>query len=174
MTAAKPLRRRRLVGTAVLLAAAGLATAAVVSGCPERPRAPLLTNSAVFQDEAIGLRFLVPEGWSIVSRIELPRGTLPRALVVVSYALSQADHPAEPVGQVRPPRRHEVEHRCSGREPFRVHAPERLDRPGLEVHHLARQGIEDRVVGAVDPGERLAHATDGTGTRTCDSSLLLT
>jgi hypothetical protein len=98
VTAAKPPRRRVgvIVPVAVLLVAAGVLAAGLLSGgCTRRPKAPPLTNDAVYQNDAIGLRFLVPEGWSIASRTDLPSGSLPRPLILVSYIQGQADHPAE-------------------------------------------------------------------------------
>ena len=62
--------------------------AVLVAGCSERPKAPPLTNEAVYQNDKIGLRFLVPEGWAITARTDLPSGTLPRPVTVVSYALT--------------------------------------------------------------------------------------
>jgi hypothetical protein len=91
-------RRRRvwvIISAAVFLAAAGVLAAGLLSGgCTERPKAPSLTNDAVYQNDTIGLRFLVPEGWPIASRTELPPGGLPKPLILASYILSQADHPA--------------------------------------------------------------------------------
>jgi hypothetical protein len=44
-----------------------------------------LTDEAVFRDNEIGLRFLVPAGWTIRSRAVVPRGRLSRTVVVASY-----------------------------------------------------------------------------------------
>jgi hypothetical protein len=95
VTPARPRRRTwAIVSAAVFVLAAGVLTAGLLSGgCPTRPKAPPLTNSAVYQNDRIGLRFLVPEGWSIASRMDPPAGTLPKPLILVSYAYGQADHP---------------------------------------------------------------------------------
>ena len=55
-------------------ARAGLALvlAVAAAGCSDRPRAPRLSNDPVYQNDAIGLRFLAPEGWTIVSRAAAP------------------------------------------------------------------------------------------------------
>ena len=47
-----PGRAPRLLFPLVLLAA----------GCADRPKAPPLVTEAVYQNDAIGLRFLTPEG----------------------------------------------------------------------------------------------------------------
>jgi hypothetical protein len=68
--------------------------AVLAAGCTERPKAPPLTNEAVYQNDKIGLRFLAPEGWSITARTDLP-GTLPRPVTVVSYAVTHAGKSAD-------------------------------------------------------------------------------
>ncbi|HEX3151823.1 MAG TPA: hypothetical protein VHR66_27370 [Gemmataceae bacterium] len=83
-----------------------LVLAIVCAACSNRLKAPPLTNDAVFHDDAIGLRFLVPSGWAMQSREVVPVGPLPRTIIVVSYAgpagpnlatleLVAADVPAE-------------------------------------------------------------------------------
>lgn len=69
-----------------------LAAAAV--GCSSRPHAPALTQSQLFQDDAIGLRFRVPDGWVQTSRATLPAGKLPKESAVVYYRLMYGDKPA--------------------------------------------------------------------------------
>lgn len=99
MTAPKPGRRGRwkvIAAAAVFVAAAGTIAAGLAFGWrPDRPKAPPLTNSAVYQNDALGLRFLVPEGWSIVSRTDPPRGPLTKVIVLAAYAQSETGHPAE-------------------------------------------------------------------------------
>ena len=58
---------------------------ALACGCTDRPKAPPLTDEAVFQDDRVGLRFLVPAGWVIQSRAVVPDGPLGRTIVVASY-----------------------------------------------------------------------------------------
>lgn len=58
-------------------------------GCsPDKPKAPPLTNEAVYQNDKIGLRFLTPEGWQITARTDLPPGQLPRPVTLVAYVLN--------------------------------------------------------------------------------------
>jgi hypothetical protein len=94
----RPVRRRTrvIVAAAVVIAAVGALVAGLLFGVrPGRPHAPPLTNDAVYRNDAIGLQFLVPEGWSITSRTELPPGPLAKPLILATYIQGQADHPAE-------------------------------------------------------------------------------
>lgn len=68
----------RHLGSALLVA--------IVSGCTSQPEAPPLTTESVYQNESIGLKFLVPAGWSIESRAVLPAGHLEKPILLVSYA----------------------------------------------------------------------------------------
>jgi hypothetical protein len=63
-------------------------------GCREQPKAPPLVNDAIYQNNKIGLRFLAPDGWSIVSRAELP-STLPRPIILIAYQQGKGESPAE-------------------------------------------------------------------------------
>jgi hypothetical protein len=65
------------------------------TGCSERPKAPPLTNDAVYQNDKAGVRFLAPPGWSITSRSDLPPGPLEKPFVLVSYIQSSGEKPAE-------------------------------------------------------------------------------
>lgn len=67
----------------------------VAGSCSERPKAPPLVAEPVYQNDDVGLRFLVPQGWPLQSRAILPRGPLPRAIVLVAYARSGGGWPAE-------------------------------------------------------------------------------
>lgn len=60
---------------------------AVLVGCKERPKAPPLTNEAVYQNDKIGLRFLAPEGWNLTTRSDLP-SALTRPVTVAAYAVT--------------------------------------------------------------------------------------
>lgn len=68
--------------------------AAAALGCSSRHRAPALSPSPVFQDDAIGLRFRVPEGWTQFGRGSFPPGKLPKESEVVNYRLMYGDKPA--------------------------------------------------------------------------------
>jgi hypothetical protein len=73
-----------------------VAAAALAAGCPPRaPKAPPLTPEAVFENAAIGLRFLAPAGWVLQSRATLPDGPLPKPVVVVSYQQSASGKPSD-------------------------------------------------------------------------------
>jgi hypothetical protein len=79
------LRRARAIIPFLLLAA---------SGCRERPKAPPLVNDTVYQNNKIGLRFLAPEGWSVVSRADLP-ATLPKPVILIAYQQNKGDSQGE-------------------------------------------------------------------------------
>jgi hypothetical protein len=64
-------------------------------GCQERPKAPPLVNDTVYQNDKIGLRFLAPDGWSVLSRAELPAGALPKPIVLVAYQMGKGDTTSE-------------------------------------------------------------------------------
>jgi hypothetical protein len=77
---------------AVLIALA----AAAAGGCGgPKPKAPPLTNDAVFQSDRAGLRFLVPEGWAVTSRADLPPGPLAKPVIVVAYKNPRGERAAE-------------------------------------------------------------------------------
>lgn len=67
----------------------------LAAGCSDRPTAPPLVNEAVYRNETVGVRFLAPEGWAVVSRADPPAGQLPRPVVLVSYMHSKGEKPAE-------------------------------------------------------------------------------
>ena len=77
--------RRWLVPT--LLSLGILAIVLPGSGCDSRPRAPALRDSAVYQNRAAGLRFLVPQGWTQVASSALPGGKLEAELMLVKYQM---------------------------------------------------------------------------------------
>src|SRR4051812_863538 len=67
-----------------------------VAGCADpRPKAPPLANDAVYQNDKIGLRFLVPEGWLVASRADLPPGPLTKPLVLAGYQNPRGERPAD-------------------------------------------------------------------------------
>jgi hypothetical protein len=65
------------------------------TGCSEGPKAPPLTNDAVYQNDKAGVRFLAPPGWSITSRSDLPPGPLAKPTLLVSYMQTSGEKPAE-------------------------------------------------------------------------------
>lgn len=66
----------------------------LAAACSDRPKAPPLTTEAAFQDDRIGLRFLVPAGWTIQSRTAVPDGPPTRTIVVASYRRTAGAKPA--------------------------------------------------------------------------------
>ena len=66
---------------------ATLALAAVV-GCDSGPRAPLLRDEAVYQNRREGFRFLVPEGWKIQAKSNLPSDKFETERMLVEYTRS--------------------------------------------------------------------------------------
>jgi hypothetical protein len=60
-------------------------------GCAERPKAPPLVNDTVYQNDKLGLRFLAPDGWSLVTRTDLPSSPLPKPIILVAYHLSKGE-----------------------------------------------------------------------------------
>jgi hypothetical protein len=67
---------------ATVLLAAGVL---LLSSCSSRPRAPVLRNDPVYQNDSEGFRFLVPEGWIQSSRSNLPPGKVDRERPLVDY-----------------------------------------------------------------------------------------
>jgi hypothetical protein len=83
MSALETMRRGGLIA-ALLLACS----------CQPRPRAPALLDEPVYQNEREGFRFLVPEGWSMSARSDLPPGPADKERLLVQYRRSTADRPA--------------------------------------------------------------------------------
>ncbi len=71
---------RRRWGVAVGLGLAGL----LLAGCG-RPRAPVLEDSPVYQNDREGFRFLVPEGWIMTARADVPPGRAEKERLLVQY-----------------------------------------------------------------------------------------
>ena len=57
----------------------------VLIGCNPTPRAPLLRDEAVYHNRAQGIRFMVPEGWRISAKAELPPGRIEQERILVEY-----------------------------------------------------------------------------------------
>jgi len=79
-----PSRRARVIVLLLVL----------TCGCREQPKAPPLVNDTVYQNNKLGLRFLAPEGWSIVSRAELP-SALPKPTILIAYQQGKGESAAE-------------------------------------------------------------------------------
>jgi hypothetical protein len=61
-----------------------LLAALLLAGCQPRPKAPALIDEPVFQSEE-GFRFLVPEGWNMAARGNVPSGPLDKERLLVQY-----------------------------------------------------------------------------------------
>jgi hypothetical protein len=57
----------------------------LVGGCSTRPRAPVLSDDPVFQDDREGFRFLAPTGWTQTTRAEIPGGKRETETPLVAY-----------------------------------------------------------------------------------------
>ena len=81
-----PTRLHRPLGLALLL---------LVCSCQPKPKAPALSDGPVFQCDE-GFRFLVPEGWLMAARANLPRGPLEKERLLVQYRrTTPGQHSAE-------------------------------------------------------------------------------
>ncbi|MCA9188978.1 MAG: hypothetical protein KDA99_25315 [Planctomycetales bacterium] len=57
-------------------------------GCGDPPpQAPALRNGPVYQNDAAGLRFLVPDMWQQTASSALPRGELEKEILLARYQL---------------------------------------------------------------------------------------
>jgi hypothetical protein len=72
----------------------GLLAAALLGwGCELKPKAPALLDEPVYQSEE-GFRFLVPEGWIMSARANLPSGPVKKERLLVQYRRAGGDKPA--------------------------------------------------------------------------------
>jgi hypothetical protein len=67
---------------------------ASLSGCRQRPRAPLLQDDPVYHNATEHVRFLAPEGWTQHARSEFPPGPIPEEHLLVDYLHWTGDMPA--------------------------------------------------------------------------------
>jgi hypothetical protein len=130
-------------------AAAALALAPLA--CESRPRAPALTPEAVYENDAAGVRFVVPEGWVTAGKTALPPGAFDRPIRLVSYSST--------VGQ-------------AGLDLYAIDLPAGQDLPGyLERHAIGADkwvakgpGQPDKVNGT--PAMRYTQTAGKKGERT--------
>jgi hypothetical protein len=73
------------------IAAAELLIVAVLLGCQPKPKAPALIDEPVFQSDE-GFRFLVPEGWLMSARANVPSGPLEKERLLVQYRRTGGDN----------------------------------------------------------------------------------
>ncbi len=66
----------------------GLLLVALSAGCQDAPRAPALTNETVYQNDAVGITFVTPEGWTLFAKTSLPPGPLNRPIRLTAYGRS--------------------------------------------------------------------------------------
>jgi len=55
------------------------------AGCGERPRAPVLRDEPVYQNDREGFRFLTPTGWTQDARAAIPPGKATKERPLVDY-----------------------------------------------------------------------------------------
>jgi hypothetical protein len=72
---------------------AGLGLVLFVSLRGDRPRAPVLKDEPVYQNAREGLRFLVPEDWTMLARGEAPASATGQEWPLVEYQFHGADSP---------------------------------------------------------------------------------
>jgi hypothetical protein len=66
----------------------------LVCACHQRPKAPALIDEPVYQNKEEGFRFLVPEGWSMAGRSDLPSGNAEKERLLVQYRRTHSGPPA--------------------------------------------------------------------------------
>jgi hypothetical protein len=66
----------------------------LVCGCGFQPRAPALQDEPVCQNLREGFRFVVPEGWTLRAKTELPPGRVEKECRLVLYERLRGDAPA--------------------------------------------------------------------------------
>lgn len=68
-------------------------SASVLAGCQPKPKAPALLDEPVYQSDE-GFRFLVPEGWIMAARGNVPPGRLDKERLLVQYRRAEGDSQA--------------------------------------------------------------------------------
>ena len=66
-------------------------TLLVFAGCNSKPQAPALRDEPVYHSDKEGLRFLVPEGWSLHAKSDAQPGKLERERLLVQYQRFTSD-----------------------------------------------------------------------------------
>lgn len=61
------------------------ALALLIGGCSSKPKAPALLDGPVYQNKQEGFRFLVPEGWNMTAKAEIPPGRVEKERLLVQY-----------------------------------------------------------------------------------------
>ncbi len=68
-------------------------SALLLAGCQPKPKAPALIDEPVFRSDE-GFRFLVPEGWIMAARANVPPGPLEKERLLVQYRRIEGDKQA--------------------------------------------------------------------------------
>ena len=63
-------------------------------GCDSRPKAPVLRDAPVYQNDAEGFRFLVPKGWIQTASAVLPPERIEGEVVLVRYQMRTSEKAA--------------------------------------------------------------------------------
>ncbi|MGH7172317.1 MAG: hypothetical protein ACRELF_10840 [Gemmataceae bacterium] len=84
---------RELSRPALVCASAMLVVGLLSAGCQPRPKAPALLDEPVFQSDE-GFRFLVPEGWIMAARGNVPPGPIDKERLLVQYRRADRDKQA--------------------------------------------------------------------------------
>jgi hypothetical protein len=70
-------------------------TLLLASGCTNKPRAPVLSDDPVYQNNHEGFRFLAPEGWTQSTRSDFPSGRRDKETSLVAYRRETGQFPAD-------------------------------------------------------------------------------
>ena len=73
---------------------AACVVAFAVAGCTNRPVAPALLDTPIYQNKQEGFRFEAPDGWKMTSRGEYPPGPVEKERMLVEYRRPQGNAPA--------------------------------------------------------------------------------
>ncbi len=66
----------------------------LASGCVTKPRAPVLSDDPVYQNNKEGFRFLAPTGWTQSARADVPPGKREKETPIVAYTRDSGTYPA--------------------------------------------------------------------------------
>jgi hypothetical protein len=127
-----------------------LLAAVLLAGCSSGPRAPALIDSAVYEDDREGFRFLVPEGWKISGRAELPPAPVPKLRMLVNYHRPAGTGPSATM---------EV---SAGDLPPSTDWAEKFGKPSYGVRSWTKTGAIEHVSTQGADGERWQFQSEGS------------
>ena len=87
----RPIHGNRAIARRVLLVSTSLVGLMATAGCDSGPRAPVLRDSPVYQNNREGFRFLVPDNWVQSASAVLPKEELEREVILVQYRMRTAN-----------------------------------------------------------------------------------